>query len=161
MRVVRTYNAPLDLVWRAWSDPEQVKRWWGPNYFISSYCVMDFREGGRTVVSMRPPDGRDVFTEWLYQHIVPLERIEFVQNIVDKNGALVENDFSDPESNAPQHIRTVAVFQTHGARTILTVTEHDHPGGDVFRLAKTRLEQTLDRLGTSLQYPKGEIEWQT
>jgi uncharacterized protein YndB with AHSA1/START domain len=161
LTVVRTYNVALDLVWRAWSDPEQVKLWWGPNYFISSHCVMDFRVGGKTVVSMRPPDGQDIYTEWLYQRIDPMERIEFVQNRVNQQGGMIATDFTDPESATPRDIRTVAVFKALGRRTVLTVTEHDYPGGDLFRWEETRLEQTLDRLGTTLQYPKGEMEWQT
>jgi uncharacterized protein YndB with AHSA1/START domain len=160
LTVMRTYNAALDLVWRAWSDPEQVKRWWGPNYFISSYCAMDFHVGGRTVVSLRSPDGPDMYTEWLYQRIEPMERIEFIQNRVNEHGAIIDEGFTDPESAAPRDIRTVAVFKALGPRTVLTVTEHNYPGGELFRWEETRLEQTLDRLGTSLQYPKGEMEWQ-
>ena len=161
LTVVRTYNTTLDLVWRAWSDAEQVKLWWGPNYWISSHCAMDFRVGGKTVVSMRPPDGRDVYTEWRYERIDPMERIEFMQNRVDEQGALIDEDFTDPESVTPRDIRTVAVFKALGSRTTLTVTERDYPAGEIFRWEETRLEQTLDRLGTTLQYPKGEMEWQT
>jgi uncharacterized protein YndB with AHSA1/START domain len=161
LTVVRTYNTTLDLVWRAWSDPEQVKRWWGPNYFISSHCLMDFRVGGRTVVSLRSPDGPDTYTEWRYQRIAPMERIEFIQNRIDEHGAVLDQDFTDPESVTPRDIRTAAVFKALGPRTQLTVTEHDYPGGEAFRWEETRLEQTLDRLGTTLQYPKGETEWQT
>jgi uncharacterized protein YndB with AHSA1/START domain len=161
LTVVRTYNTALDLVWQAWSDPEQVKRWWGPNYFISSHCVMDFRVGGKTVVSMRPPGGQDIFTEWLYQRIEPMERIEFLQNRVNEQGGIIETDYTDPESATPRDIRTVAVFKALGPRSVLTVTEHDYPGGELFRWEETRLEQTLDRLSTTLQYPKGEMEWQT
>jgi len=161
LTVVRTYNAALDLVWRAWSDPEQVKRWWGPNYYISSHCDMDFRVGGKTLVSLHSPDGPDMYTEWRYERIDPLERIEFIQNRVDEHGADIDEDYTDPESAKPRDICTVAVFKAQGRRTMLTVTEHDYPGGEVFRWEVTRLEQTLDRLGTTLQYPKGEIEWQT
>jgi uncharacterized protein YndB with AHSA1/START domain len=161
LTVVRTYNVTLDLVWRAWSDPEQVKGWWGPNYFISTHCAMDFRVGGKTLISTRSPGGPDIHTEWRYQRIEPMKRIEFIQNRVDEHGAVLEEDFADPESATPRDIRTVAVFKALGPRTMLTVTEHDYPSNDVFRWEETRLEQTLDRLGTTLQYPKGEMEWQT
>jgi hypothetical protein len=44
--VTRVFDALVALVWKAWSDPAQVMRWWGPTGFTSLTCKMDFREGG-------------------------------------------------------------------------------------------------------------------
>lgn len=35
IEVTRTFNAPVEMVWKVWTDPELVKRWWGPKHFIS------------------------------------------------------------------------------------------------------------------------------
>jgi uncharacterized protein YndB with AHSA1/START domain len=53
--VTRIYNAPVDLVWKTWTDPELVKRWWGPDRFICPIAKIDFREGGVSMISMRAP----------------------------------------------------------------------------------------------------------
>ncbi len=62
--ITRLFDASVELVWKAWTDPEYVMRWWGPDHFTSPSCVMDFREGGRTLVCMRAPSGQDFFSVW-------------------------------------------------------------------------------------------------
>ena len=61
MILTRTFDAPKARVWRAWSDAEEVMRWWGPEGFTSPMCRMDFREGGTTLVSMRSEQGWDLY----------------------------------------------------------------------------------------------------
>jgi uncharacterized protein YndB with AHSA1/START domain len=86
MVVSRTFNAPQERVWRAWSDPDEVMKWWGPQGFSPLTCRMDFREGGRTLVGMRSDQGWELYNTWTYRSIKPLERIEFVQGFADAEG---------------------------------------------------------------------------
>ncbi len=51
--ITRVYNAPVEDVWRAWSEPELVKRWWGPDRFTCPIAKIDFREGGVSIVAKR------------------------------------------------------------------------------------------------------------
>jgi uncharacterized protein YndB with AHSA1/START domain len=46
----RLFDAPIEEVWKAWSDPEYVKQWWGPNGFTAPLARMDFRQGGTSLV---------------------------------------------------------------------------------------------------------------
>lgn len=48
----RTYDAPLATVWQAWTDPEMLKKWWGPNDVIVPECELDLRKGGRIYIVM-------------------------------------------------------------------------------------------------------------
>ena len=87
--VTRVFTAPIELVWKAWTDSEYVMRWWGPDHFTSPSAKMDFREGGTSLVCMRAPEdfgGQDMYSIWVYQKIVPMKRIEFIQNLADKDG---------------------------------------------------------------------------
>ena len=59
--VTRVFDALVDLVWKAWTDPEQVMRWWGPEGFTSPVAMIDFREGETSLVCMRPPEGQDFY----------------------------------------------------------------------------------------------------
>ena len=84
MVITRTFDAPVEAVWRAWHDPERVMQWWGPAGFTSPSAEMDFREGGRSLVCMRAPKefgGGDYYNTWTYSRIVPMERIEFVSHL--------------------------------------------------------------------------------
>jgi uncharacterized protein YndB with AHSA1/START domain len=55
--IERVFDAPRELVWRAWTDPEHVKHWWGPKGFDNQSCASDLRVGGRFQLEMRAPDG--------------------------------------------------------------------------------------------------------
>ena len=84
--VDRVYDAPVDAVWNAWTDPERVKEWWGPDGFTSPLCRMDFREGGATLVSMSAPGFGEIYNTWTYTNIVPQSRTEFVMRFSDSEG---------------------------------------------------------------------------
>ena len=87
--VTRIFDAPVERVWKAWSEPGYVMRWWGPNGFTSPSAAIDFREGGISLVCMRAPKelgGQDMYNTWIYQKIQPMQRIEFILNFADKDG---------------------------------------------------------------------------
>ena len=67
--VTRIFDAPVEEVWKAWSDPEYVKRWWGPAGFTSPSAEMDFRVGGASLVCIRAQaeyGGQDMYHTWTY-----------------------------------------------------------------------------------------------
>jgi uncharacterized protein YndB with AHSA1/START domain len=57
MIITRVFDAPRELVWRAWTDPQYVMQWWGPKGFSCPSCEIDFRVGGKYLLCMRGPDG--------------------------------------------------------------------------------------------------------
>src|SRR5258708_30842448 len=87
--ITRIFDAPVELVWKAWTDPTLVMRWWGPDKFTCPSAKIDFREGGISLVSMRAAKemgGQEFFSIWAYKKIVPLQSIEFIQSLSDKDG---------------------------------------------------------------------------
>ncbi len=86
--LTRAFNTPVDMVWKAWTDPELIMRWWAPDGFTSPFAKIDFREGGTSLVSMRAPagmGGQDMYSTWNYTKIVPMESIDFIHNLSDKD----------------------------------------------------------------------------
>src|SRR5687767_705130 len=76
--IERVFDAPRELVWKAWTDPEMAMRWWGPKGFTAPSCQIDFRVGGKSLFAMQSPDyneGRPIWSTGVYKEIVPLERI--------------------------------------------------------------------------------------
>src|SRR5438445_12614916 len=57
--ITRIFDAPQERVWKAWTDPEQVRRWWGPRGFTTRVFRADLRGGGALLYCMRSPGGRD------------------------------------------------------------------------------------------------------
>ena len=145
----RIYNAPLDSVWKAWTDPEHVMRWWGPRGYTSPSCKIDFREGGRYIWCMRAPKeqgGQDMYTTGIYKKIVPMQRIEFGQSLSDKDGSLLDPSTLGMPPDFPKEIRTVLEFKSVGNKTELTVTEYDWKIGQMRDYSESGMAECLDKL---------------
>jgi uncharacterized protein YndB with AHSA1/START domain len=94
LEIERLFDAPRELVFRLWSAPEHIARWWGPKGYSLSHCEMDFREGGNWRFCMQPQDGAGHWIHGEYREIRPPGRLAFTYvNDADGQEMLVELDF--------------------------------------------------------------------
>jgi uncharacterized protein YndB with AHSA1/START domain len=151
--VTRIFDAPVEQVWKAWSDSEQVRRWWGPRGFTSPSAEMDFREGGTSLVCMRAPaeyGGQDMYNTWAYTKIIPLERIEFINKFADQNGAQLDPAQMPMPPGVPPEVPHVITFKSiGGGRTEMTVTEYGYTTDQAHDVSKGGLEECLDKMAES------------
>ncbi|HTU25549.1 MAG TPA: SRPBCC domain-containing protein [Pirellulales bacterium] len=75
--ISREFDAPRELVWEAWTNPEHVKNWWGPNGFSTTTEVMDVRPGGHWKHTMHGPDGANYPNHSVFREVVKPERIVY------------------------------------------------------------------------------------
>ncbi len=121
MVVTRIFDAPRELVWKAWTDPEYVMQWWGPKGFTTPFCKMDFRVGGKFLCCMRTPDGQEFWNAGEYYEIVPHEKIVSSMYFSDPEGNKVEPAHYGIEHEAIDGARDVTTFEDLGnGRTRLT-----------------------------------------
>jgi uncharacterized protein YndB with AHSA1/START domain len=137
----RVYDAPRDLVWRAWTDPKHLAQWWGPNGFTTTTNAFDMRPGGVWRFVMHGPDGRDYENRITFDEIVKPERLRYRHGRDDVEPALFHS--------------TVTFEDLGGNRTRLTLhavfpsaAERDRVIRDYG--ADTGAQQTLARLGDYL-----------
>ena len=62
LNIERTFNAPRALLWQAWTNPEIIRRWWGPRSFTAPYIKIDPRVGGTYLYCMRSSEGKNYWT---------------------------------------------------------------------------------------------------
>jgi len=151
--ITRTFDAPLEMVWKAWTDPEQVMRWWGPKDYTSPMCKIDLREGGQYLFAMRAPDwqgGMEHYTSGIYQKIVPMEVLEFTQIISDKDGNPIDPTQMGIPPGVPEVVRTVVTFESKGDQTEITVSEYNWTGGQMYWYSLRGMSESLDKLAESL-----------
>src|SRR3989441_11491469 len=74
LTIARVFDAPRESVWKAWTDPERAKRWWGPEGFTAPFIKIDLRVGGKYLFCMRSPDGKDYWSTVFYNDTAPLQR---------------------------------------------------------------------------------------
>lgn len=76
--ITRVFDAPRDLVFRAWTDPAHAKRWMGPRGFTATHLEQDLRPGGAWRACLRPDDGgRDLWQGGVFREVMPPERLVF------------------------------------------------------------------------------------
>jgi len=103
----RLIDAPRDLVWSVWTDPEHLARWWGPDGFSTTTSVFDFKPGGVWRFVMHGPDGRDYENRVTFDEIVPPSLLRYHHG----GGDDVE----------PVQFRTTVTFDAIGQRTRVTL----------------------------------------
>jgi uncharacterized protein YndB with AHSA1/START domain len=116
--ISRTFDAPRDLVWKAFSDVEHLKHWWGPKGFIMKACTLDFRPGGIFHYCMQGPDGREMWGKFIYREIVPQERFSHIVSFSDANKGVTRHPLSP---SWPLQTFAIASFTESGGKTTLTV----------------------------------------
>jgi uncharacterized protein YndB with AHSA1/START domain len=147
----RTFDVPVEQVWRAWTEPERVKRWWGPDGFTAPVAEMDVREGGTSLVCMRSPDGHDLYNTWTYHRVAPSERLEFDMGFADEYGNAAHPADLGLPPDIPPAVHHVVTFEPVGpARTELTVTESGYTSPQTVEISKLGLEQCLDKMAADL-----------
>lgn len=149
--VTRRLEAPRDRVWQAWSDPDEVMKWWGPQGFTSPTCRMDFREGGTTLVCMRSEQTGDLYNTWTYRSIEPMDRIEFVARFADAEGNKVSPAELGLPPGIPEEVRhEVTLSAVDDATTEVTVHEFGYPNAQIVEISRAGMEQCLDKMAASL-----------
>lgn len=124
--IERTFDAPAHLVFSAWTKPEHLVKWFGPNDFTLPTCEQDFRVGGKYNFCMRAPDGNEHWVRGEYREISEFDRLVFTWTRDDGQPApWVDNvvDLSFEEVNGKTSmIMRHALFATEQDR-------NDHQGG--------------------------------
>ena len=114
MVVTRVFDAPRELVWKAWTDPKYVMQWWGPKGFTSPSCEIDFRVGGKYLCCMRFPDGQEFWNAGEYREIVPYEKIVSTMYFADSKGNRVNPAQLGIEHEAIDDSPDVILFEDIG-----------------------------------------------
>jgi len=114
MVVTRIFDAPRELVWKAWTDPKYIMQWWGPKGFTAPVCKMDFRVGGKLLCCMKAPDGQEGWNAVEYHEIVPYEKIVSSMYFSDSEGNKIDLAELGIEHEAIDGAYDVTIFEDLG-----------------------------------------------
>ena len=151
--ISRIIDAPLEMVWKAWTEPEHLVRWWGPKSYTSPSCKVDLRVGGRYIFSMQAPaeqGGQVSYTSGIYQRIEPMKLLEFTQGLSDQDGKPIDPQQIGMPPDFPKEIRTVVAFRALGDMTELTITEYNWTPGQMMVYSYAGMHQSIDKLAADI-----------
>ncbi len=152
--VTRIIDAPVDVVWQAWTKAEHVMHWWGPKDYTSPSARIDLRVGGKYVFAMQAPQeqgGLISYTAGVYQRIVPMELLEFTQGLSDADGNPIDPLSIGMPPDFPGELHTVVKFRARGDMTELTVTQTGWTPSQMFVYALAGNQQQIDKLSVYVQ----------
>jgi uncharacterized protein YndB with AHSA1/START domain/DNA-binding transcriptional ArsR family regulator len=148
--ITRLFNAPLEQVWKAWTDPEHFKRWWGPKNFSSPVCKMDLREGGKYLFSMQSPEGQVYYSTGEYRKVAPMELLEFTDSFSDAEGNEVPASEYGMDDAFPNNTIIQIAFKALGNQTQMTLTHIGLPVGEATDMTQSGWNESFDKLADSL-----------
>ncbi|HHX65993.1 MAG TPA: SRPBCC domain-containing protein [Chloroflexi bacterium] len=144
--LTRLFDAPRDLVFAAWKDPELMMRWWGPRDFTTPVCEIDFRVGGTWFSCMRSPEGQDYCSVCIYREIVEPERIVYMDSFADTEGNVVSASYYGLSPEWPLESKVTVTFDQVDGKTRLTVNNVGVPQNQDADDAMAGWNESMDRL---------------
>lgn len=159
--IERVFDAPKELVWKAWTDPEMVKKWWGPKDFTAPNIKSDFKVGGKYLYCMRGPANsqfdKDMYSAGVYKEIVLQEKIVVSDYFSDENGNKIDPVTFGLPKDMPAEMDVTVRFEDLGNNKTKLSIEYQRPASDAaFNAMKNSgmevgWNQSLDKLAMSLK----------
>ncbi|HKQ78770.1 MAG TPA: SRPBCC domain-containing protein [Blastocatellia bacterium] len=148
--ITRIFDAPRELVWKAWTEPERMMRWWGPKDFTSPACKIDLRVGGKYLFCMRSPEGQEFWSTGIYREIVEPERIVCTDSFADEKGNPVPASHYGMPGDWPAELLVTVTFEEYEGRTRMTLQQVGIPP-EMGDMAEAGWNGSLDKLAESLE----------
>jgi uncharacterized protein YndB with AHSA1/START domain len=148
--ITRVFDVPRELVWKAWTDPKHLMRWWGPKHFTSPVCKIDLRVGGKYHYCMRSPAGHDFWSTGVFREIVPPKRIVYTDSFSDDNGNVVPATHYGMSGDFPLEMTVTVMFENLNGKTKMMLRHVGHPAGMMSDLAGVGWNESFDKLAESL-----------
>lgn len=154
--ITRTFDAPVQALWKAWTDPEEMKKWWGPKNFTAPVIQIDFRVGGKVLACMRgkpTPESaeQDFWSTGTYTEIVPLKRIVVTDSFADKDGKVVPSSHYGMEGIPMELLITVTFEELPAGKTVMILKHEGFPEGENKKLATAGWNEQFDKLVNNLK----------
>ncbi len=129
--IERSFDAPTDLIWQMWTEPEHFRAWYGPGGATIPVATMDVRVGGTRLVCMQmeTPDGpMQMWFTGEYREVVENERLVYTESMSDEHGNVVSSsDMGMPEGH-PTTTEVIVELEDLGGRTKMVMTHAGVPG---------------------------------
>lgn len=148
--ITRMFDAPRGLVFKAWTEPERLMRWWSPKGWTCPVSKVDPRPGGGYLNCMRSPEGKDYWSKGVYREIVEPERIVCTDSFADENGNPVSPQDYGMSPDWPTETLIEATFAEHDGKTELTLQHSPIKPGDEREMCRQGWNECLDKLADYL-----------
>jgi uncharacterized protein YndB with AHSA1/START domain/predicted enzyme related to lactoylglutathione lyase len=117
--ITRVFDAPRELVWKAWTEPERMMRWWGPKIYTCPVFKIDLRIGGKYLGAMKAPDGKLYWSTGVYREIAVPERLVMTDSFADEKGNIVPGSYYGMSPDWPTELLVAVTFKEQDGKTVM------------------------------------------
>jgi uncharacterized protein YndB with AHSA1/START domain len=147
--IERIFDAPRELVFKAWTEPDRMMRWWGPKGFTTPFCKIDLRVGGTFLYCMRSPEGKDYWNTGIYREIVEPDRLVCTDSFADEQGNVVPASHYGMPGDWPLEMLATVTFEEYEGKTKMTLRHVGLPS-TMEQDASTGWNESFDKLAEEL-----------
>ena len=151
LTITRIFDAPQEEVWRAWTDPERMKGWFGPKGFTIPFVEMDLRVSGKILICMESPEGQKFYSTGVYKVIEPLKKLVTTDNFADEHGNVVPASHYGMSDDFPDELLVTTTLEGLGKQTKMTIIHAGMPGGELGKSTRQSWSESFDKLEALLK----------
>lgn len=127
IEIKRIFDAAPDMVWKAWTEPELIKQWWGPEGFSAPSIKVDLKVGGKYVFAMQGEKGTEwenvMYSAGIYKEIIPNEKLVVTDYFSDEDGNKLPPKTFGQDQDFPDEMTVTVLFnETTDGKTELVLT---------------------------------------
>jgi uncharacterized protein YndB with AHSA1/START domain len=148
--ITRIFDAPRELVWQAWTEPERLMRWWGPKGYTAPVCKVDLRVGGRYLCCMRSPEGQEFWSTGVYKEIVAPSLLVCTDSFADDQGNVVPATHYGMSADFPLELQVTVTLAEEAGKTRMTLRHLGLPAGEMSEMCAAGWNESFDKLAASL-----------
>lgn len=158
--ITRVFDAPLETIWKMWTEPEKIKKWFGPKGYTSTSATVDLTVGGKYLINMKGSmDPKEPVMEmWsggTYKEIIPFEKIVCTDSFSDENGNVIDPASFGLDPLFPKEQDVTITFDKYGKdKTKLTITYHPESDEVIMIMEDAKMrdgwKSSLDKLAENL-----------
>lgn len=117
-KISQEFDAPIEFMWKLWTECEHLKHWWGPKGFKVTVCKIDLTPGGLFHYCLHVPDGSDMWGKFVFRKIDKPKRLEFVTSFSDEKGGITTHPLNP---DWPRELLSIIEFEESNGKTKVSV----------------------------------------
>jgi uncharacterized protein YndB with AHSA1/START domain len=149
--ITRDFNAPREEVWKALTDPNWLKQWWGPRNFTAPVIQNDLRVGGKYLYCMRSPDGKEYWSTGNFRKIDVPKRLVYTDSFSDEKGNVVSPTYNGFRPDFPIETLVDITLEDQKGKTRLTLKWYNPPFEKDRSDAIVGWNESLDKMAEFLE----------
>jgi uncharacterized protein YndB with AHSA1/START domain len=156
LTITRVFDAPKELVFKAWTEPEQIKKWWGPKGFSAPVIKVNLKKGGKYLYAMKDEKGKVYWTGGEYLEVDAPRRLVVTDYFADEKGNKVDPVKYGIPKDFPKESTVTVKFDEEKGKTKLSII-YDLPVAAAARdaMKKSRMDEgwnsSLDKLAEAVE----------